>query len=145
MPSPRLSGFFHRRLARAFETGRILPFLLAIMLALVFVFGTVMWLLDNEDFPRLGPALWWAVATITTVGYGDVVPREPHGRLIASVLMLLGFGSLSILTGTIASALVARQHRRTESVEAALLSGLERVERRLEALEARLPGDRGAH
>jgi voltage-gated potassium channel len=144
MPLPRVSDFVLRRLARAFETGRILPFLLATMLALVFFFGTVMWLFDNQDFPRLGPALWWAVATITTVGYGDVVPREPHGRLIASVLMLLGFGSLSILTGTIASALVARQHKRTESTEAALLAALERVERRLDAVEAKLPGDRGA-
>jgi voltage-gated potassium channel len=139
--APRLTAFVSRRLARAFETGRILPFLFASMLTLVIVFGTLMWLLDRKDFPRLGPALWWAVATVTTVGYGDVVPREPHGRLLASILMLLGFGTLSLLTGTIASALVARQHRRTESTEAELLASLQRVERRLEALEVRL-GDR---
>jgi voltage-gated potassium channel Kch len=135
---PRLTGFVARRLLRAFETGRILPFLLLTMMALVFVFGTLMWLLDNEDFPRLGPALWWAVATVTTVGYGDVVPREPHGRLLASLLMLLGFATLSLLTGTIASALVARQHGRTASTERELVAALERVERRLEELEARL-------
>jgi voltage-gated potassium channel len=135
---PRLTEFVLRRLARAFETGRILPFLFLAMLTLVLTFGTLMWALDREDFPRLGPALWWAVATITTVGYGDVVPREPHGRLLASILMLIGFGTLSLLTGTIASALVARQHRRTESTEAQLVAALDRVERRLEALEERL-------
>jgi voltage-gated potassium channel len=134
----RVGEFFARRLARAFETGRILPFLFVTMFSLVFAFGFLMWVLDNEDFPTLGRALWWSVATLTTVGYGDVVPVQPHGRLLASVLMLLGFGSLSLLTGTIASALVARQHRRTESTEHELLATLERVEQRLEALERRL-------
>jgi len=135
----RLSEVFARRLARAFETGRILPFLFAVMISLVFAFGFLMWALDNEDFPTFGRALWWAVATLTTVGYGDVVPVQPHGRLLASVLMLLGFGALSLLTGTIASALVSRQHRRTESTEHELLAALERVEQRLESLERRLP------
>jgi voltage-gated potassium channel len=139
----RVTELFSRRLGRAFETGRILPFLFVTMLGLVVLFGTLMWLLDPKDFPTLGRALWWAVATLTTVGYGDVVPREPHGRFIASILMLIGFGSLSLLTGTIASALVARQQARSDALEHELLAALERVEHRLEALERRLPGEHG--
>jgi voltage-gated potassium channel Kch len=135
----RLIEFSQRRMLRSFETGRVLPFLFTTMVIIVVVFGTLMWILDKEDFPRLGPALWWAVATVTTVGYGDVVPKEPHGRLLASLLMLFGFGFLSLLTGTIASALVARGHARTESMERELLEAVHRLERRLEALERRLP------
>jgi voltage-gated potassium channel len=138
MPAGRFVQALERRLLRAFETGRVLPYLIATMFVIVFVFATVMRLVDEEDFNTFGTALWWAVATVTTVGYGDVVPTTAFGRSIASVLMITGFAFLSLITGTIASVLVAR-FTRSESNDA-LLEALARMEERLARLEERPPG-----
>jgi voltage-gated potassium channel Kch len=100
--------FVMRRLERAFETGRILRYLIVTITAVAVVFGTLMWIVDRDNFPTLGLALWWAVSTVTTVGYGDVVPDEPAGRALASALMIFGYASLSLLTGIVASTLVSR-------------------------------------
>jgi voltage-gated potassium channel len=51
-------------------------------------------------------ALWWGVVTLTTVGYGDVIPQTPEGRLAAIVLMVLGIGLFSAITATVTSALL---------------------------------------
>jgi voltage-gated potassium channel len=97
-------------------------------------FAAIMRVVDREDFPSFGLALWWAVSTVTTVGYGDVVPVEPVGRAVAAALMVVGFSSLSLLSGIIASALIARRAR-SASPERDPLEALERVERRLDELE----------
>jgi voltage-gated potassium channel len=128
--------FGERRLRRAFETGRILPFLVISIAALVFGFGLLMWLVDREDFPTLGLALWWAVSTVTTVGYGDVVPVQPAGRFVAAGLMIFGFASLSLLTGIVASLLVQRR------VAGQNDASLARVEERLAEVERLLRGSR---
>jgi voltage-gated potassium channel len=128
----RLTAFVAPRLERAFERGRILRYLIVTITVIVFAFGVLMWLFDRKDFPTLGLALWWAVSTVTTVGYGDVVPEEPVGRGIASALMIFGYATLSLLTGVVASTLVARRQEAARSNEEVVLS---RVERRLEELE----------
>ena len=130
--------FADRRIQRAFETGRILPFLVVTITTIVCAFGVVMWLVDRDDFPTLGLALWWAVQTVTTVGYGDAVPTNAGGRFLATGLMIIGFASLSLLTGIIASLLV---YRRTSAPD---LSGIDRLEDRLAAIE-RLLGSREAN
>jgi voltage-gated potassium channel len=56
-----------------------------------------------HDYPT---ALWWAIVTVTTVGYGDRYPSTPGGRAVAVVLMLLGIGLIGVLTATIASVFV---------------------------------------
>ena len=124
-----LRDFTERRLERSLETGRILPLILFCVAALVVVFGVLMWLVDRKDFPTLGLALWWAASTVTTVGYGDVVPVEPAGRFVATGLMIVGFATLSLLTGVIASLLV---NRRT-AAQARLM--VDRVEDRLIEIE----------
>ena len=115
-------GFTERRIQRALTTGRILPFVILSISAVVFAFGVVMWLVDHKEFPTLGLALWWAVSTVTTVGYGDVVPEDPWGRIVATGLMIVGFASLSLLTGIVASLLVSRRtgqqaHETLDTVE----------------------------
>jgi voltage-gated potassium channel len=121
--------FTERRIQRAFETGRIVPFLVFSIATLVVAFGFLMWLVDRDDFPTLGLALWWAVSTVTTVGYGDVVPEDTAGRFVASGLMIVGFASLSLLTGIVASLLVQRR------VETEADVPLARVEERLAEVE----------
>ena len=105
--------------------------MLAIAL-LAFVSGVVMWVVDRDDFPTLGLALWWAVTTVTTVGYGDVVPTESEGRFVAAGLMIVGYASLSLLTGVIASLLVARQSAALQATEE---QALERIAHRLAEVE----------
>jgi voltage-gated potassium channel len=121
-----------RRLERAFETDRVLVYLISAVAVIAVGFAAIMRLVDSEDFPSFWLALWWAVSTVTTVGYGDVVPVEPFGRAVAAVLMVVGFASVSLLAGFIASALIAR---RTAARPDEALAALHRLERRLDEIE----------
>jgi voltage-gated potassium channel len=108
---------------------------------LVIVAGSAISVADAEEFPNVGLGIWWAITTVTTVGYGDVVPHTLGGRVIAGALMLVGIGFLSILTATIASSFVshdvAEEERAvTEAGLVDVLAALRRIEERLEQLEA---------
>ena len=61
-------------------------------------------------------ALWWGVVTLSTVGYGDVYPVTPEGKLFASALMILGIGLFGAITATMASYLVATQKHEADGV-----------------------------
>ena len=124
-----LGGFGTKRLVRGLQTGRVLPALFVTMLGLIFAFAAVMRIVDSESFPTYGTALWWSVSTVTTVGYGDVVPHQPFGRLVAGALMVLGFAFLSLVTGTIASALVSRYTADQQST--LMVDAIDRLERRI--------------
>ena len=111
--------------------------------AVVVVSSLLMWLLDHKEYPNLGRALWWAMQTIPTVGYGDVTPRNPVGRLIATVVMLWGIAFLSILTAVITSTFVARaaEEREREHLETGAQDPsvkLDEIAARLDRIEALL-------
>ncbi len=106
------------------------------MIGLIFAFAAVMRIVDSESFPTYGTALWWSVSTVTTVGYGDVVPQQSFGRLVAGILMVLGFAFLSLVTGTIASALVSRY--RADTADNPVVDAIDRLERRIAELEKRV-------
>jgi voltage-gated potassium channel len=136
--SDPLTRFATKRLWRAFQSGRILPSMVVTILLLTLAFAAIMRIVDHEDFPSYGLAVWWAISTVTTVGYGDVVPTTAPGRAVASLLMAVGFAFLSLVTGTIASLLVARHEELQGPKKADLTDALERIEERLERLERRL-------
>ena len=117
------------RFQRSFERGRILVYLMLVIVGFAIGFAILIRILDPHDFPTIGLALWWAVMTVTTVGYGDIVPTTTAGRVVASGLMVVGFASLSLLTGFVASLLV---HRRS-SGEAQV--AFQQIEERLEEIE----------
>jgi len=131
-----LTRFATKRLVRGLETGRILPALFLTMFGLIFIFAAVIRIADHESFPTYGTALWWSVSTVTTVGYGDVVPQQPFGRIVAGVLMVVGFGFLSLVTGAIASGLVSRNREAKESDE--VVEAINRLEQRIAELEKRV-------
>ena len=101
----------------------------------VFSCAALMQLLADKDFPSFGVALWWSVQTVTTVGYGDVVPTPGGARALAALLMIVGVGFVSILTATVTASLVDR--RRRERRADPVLEVLERIEQRLDAIERR--------
>jgi voltage-gated potassium channel len=96
--------------------------------------GVGAWLVDRRDFDGLGDALWWAMQTVTTVGYGDVVPEHLTGRLIGVALMLQGIALLTVITASVTATLI-EQARRRRSHPDAVLDKLEQMEARLEAIE----------
>lgn len=98
--------------------------------------GVLIWLLDNAEFPTIGSGMWWAVQTITTVGYGDHVPSTAEGQILGSVIMVSGIGFLTVVTATITAAFVESTRTRLgRGRDEAILERLERIERRLEQLE----------
>jgi voltage-gated potassium channel len=113
---------------------RAATFVILVTIAITFLSGLAMWLVDGETFPTVWWALWWAVQTVTTVGYGDVLPEQTAGRAIAVIVMLAGVGFLSMFTATVASVFFARatrpaQRRDTEAIESALREIIERLDR----------------
>ena len=113
--------------------------IVAVWLAAVVIFGIVEHLLDRETFPTVWLGMWWALQTVTTVGYGDVVPQDSVGRLIASFLLLGGLALISVVTATITSGFVARAQRETHSdAEAELLAEIREVRARVDELAERL-------
>ena len=73
--------------------------------------GLLMTVIDRKGFPSLGSGLWWAVQTVTTVGYGDRVPETTSGQVLAAVVMLLGIGFVTVITASITGAFVARTRK----------------------------------
>jgi voltage-gated potassium channel len=89
---------------------------------------------DAEDISSRWTGGWWAITTVTTVGYGDIVPHTAIGRILAAVLMPVGIGFVSMLTAVIASNFVAHDANQqdTEQIRAELCN----INRRLDRLEA---------
>jgi voltage-gated potassium channel len=98
--------------------------------------GFLMTLVDSEDFPSLGLGMWWAVQTVTTVGYGDHVPTTVAGQLLAALVMLFGIGFLTVITAAITSTFVARSRR--EVVAEPAMEQFRQINTRLDRIEAAL-------
>jgi len=104
-------------------------------LSAILVFGIVQHLVDPESFGTVWDGMWWATQTVTTVGYGDVVPDEGPGRIMASILMIGGLSFFAVVTGTITSAFVTKAQVDRRSAEGdQLLAKLTEMEARLDAI-----------
>jgi voltage-gated potassium channel len=111
---------------------RAVSTVLGIAIVLVLVAGALERIVEPDTFTSLGLAYWWAVTTVTTVGYGDVVPEDPPGRIVAAMLMLTGLALIPTLTSVIVSTLLAK-HRREEQER--LEQMLKRVEEHVNRIE----------
>jgi voltage-gated potassium channel len=106
-----------------------------LVLLLVVVSGAAIAAVDSGDVHSVQDGMWWALVTVTTVGYGDVVPHTPAGRLVASVVMLVGIGFVALLTATVAARFVKEDRQKEE-----LGVKLDRLNDRLERIERALAG-----
>lgn len=89
---------------------KILVFLSAVLM-IVLVMGTLMYVVEgpNNGFTNIPTSVYWAITTMTTVGFGDITPKTDLGRLISSAMMLLGWGTLAVPTGIVTAEMTARR------------------------------------
>lgn len=100
--------------------------------------GLAITLLDRDEFPTLGSGLWWSLQTITTVGYGDHVPQDTFGQIVAGIVMVTGIGFISVVTASISAAFVeSARRKRGNDADERLNERLDRIEQALEELKAR--------
>jgi voltage-gated potassium channel len=101
--------------------------------------GVLITLIDHDEYPTVGVGLWWALQTVTTVGYGDVAPKHVSGRLVGAAVMLEGIAFIAIITAVITSTFVARATRESDAARAeGELSDRAFMERRFDELERKL-------
>jgi len=135
-------GVRTRVLERAVGSNRIVLYLGGFTFALSLAGGVLMRTLDPESFPSIGQGVWWAMQTVTTVGYGDVVPANGWGKLLGGFVMVFGVTFLSLVTALVTSALITGEQRRrqaaTDSEHPAVLESLASIDARLESLERKL-------
>ena len=104
----RIEHSIDRRLERATRPRQAAAIIATVSTVITIVSGLLMTVVDHKNFPSLGSGLWWAVQTVTTVGYGDYVPQNVVGRIVATLVMLGGIGFLTVITAAITSSFVAR-------------------------------------
>ncbi len=102
----------YQSLGRALSASRrkILVFLAAVLM-IVLVMGTLMYVVEGpaNGFTNIPTSVYWAITTMTTVGFGDITPKTDLGRLIASAMMLLGWGTLAVPTGIVTAEMSLRR------------------------------------
>jgi voltage-gated potassium channel len=111
---PAIPGLRQLRRVLLLESGPLLSVLVIFLMVLFFASVAVHVLergVQPVAFGSIPATLWWAVATLTTTGYGDVVPITPLGRLIAAVVMICGLGVFGLWTGILATGFAAETRR----------------------------------
>ena len=106
---------------------------------IVLASGLLMRVLDRREYPNIWIGIWWAIQTVTTVGYGDVTPKSLPGRIVAAAVMLEGIALLAIVTAGVTSTFVRRAEQEREAEEdKSEARERERVEARFDSLDDRL-------
>ena len=104
----------YQMLAEALAASRrkILVFLSAVLMV-VLILGTLLYVVEGPEhgFKDIPTSVYWAITTITTVGFGDITPKTDLGRFIASVIMLIGWGTLAVPTGIVTAEMTVRRQR----------------------------------
>jgi voltage-gated potassium channel len=146
MPMSRRRSFLMQRTQRAVANRRVFPYLAVVTLALGLLAGFIVTLVDKKDFPTFGDGVWWAIVTLGTVGYGDIVPHTAWGRVVGSLVIVFGVTFIAFLTATVTSAFVSsseqeerqREREREEEIEEETRALLRELKTQLSAIEAKL-------
>ena len=139
-------ALIERRIRKIADARSITLALAVTFLGLAVVGGVAIRFLDENSFPSIGLAIWWALQTVTTVGYGDVVPAGATGKVIGGIEMILGVSFISFLTAGVTSVIVQRaqdrrhdeERARTELERQRLMDALGGIRAAIADLERRL-------
>ena len=145
-PQPKAPSFIERRALRIADARSVVIGLALTFVGLAFVGAIVIRIVDPDNFPSLGLAIWWALQTVTTVGYGDVVPTTTVGRVIGGIEMVIGISFIAFLTAGVTSMVIQRASEKAQAVERAhdereaktILDALIETRRAITELDARL-------
>lgn len=107
----KLAQYVHETatLMRALRASwRKIAVFLFVVLTLVIIVGAAMYMIEGEDagFTSIPASVYWAIVTMTTVGYGDIAPQTPVGQMLASFVMIIGYGIIAVPTGIVTTELV---------------------------------------
>jgi voltage-gated potassium channel len=95
--------------------------------------------IDHREYSSIWEGMWWALQTVTTVGYGDVTPKDAAGRIVGAVVMLEGIAFLAIITAAITSTFVTRAQRERQPSDQAEETGAQApVDPQLEQMATQL-------
>lgn len=102
--------------ALAASKRKILVFLFTV-LTLAVVLGSLMYVIEGErnGFSSIPRSIYWAIVTLTTVGYGDISPQTPFGQFVASLIMILGYSIIAVPTGIVSAEMTAQRQLSTQS------------------------------
>ena len=116
--------------------GRAIGTIVGVATLMVLTGGTLVRIVEPDVFTDIGLSFWWAMTTVTTVGYGDVVPESTAGRIVGAALMLTGVSLIPLVTSVAVSILTAkREEVRNREQDARLMA----IERQLDALRTSPP------
>ena len=127
----KLTRFLHEPPSVRVATGVIVSATATVVVAS----GVLIRFIDHSEYPTVWVGMWWALQTVTTVGYGDVAPANPSGRIIASVVMLYGVAFVTVFVAVVTSIFVARA---SNERGLAKQESDQRIEARLDAIDDRL-------
>lgn len=103
-----------QNLARALRSSqhKITVFLVTILTSVI-IAGTLMFMIEGptHGFTSIPRSIYWAIVTMTTVGYGDIAPQTPLGQMVASIIMILGYGIIAVPTGIVSAEMVYQKHK----------------------------------
>jgi len=119
----------------AVENRQVFPYLIGVTALTAVVTGLVAHVIDRKDFPTFGVGVWWAIVTLGTVGYGDVVPHSGWGRFLGGVVIVCGVTFISFLIAIVTSLFIDANR---EDEETALIARHDEVLGVLRTMEARL-------
>jgi voltage-gated potassium channel len=137
--APRVPKLALRLMSQDVTARRAVYIIASASVVLTVAGGILVRVLDKKDFSTIGDGMWWSLQTVTTVGYGDVVPHNTQGRILAALVMLAGIGAIAVITAAVTAALVESARRGPrEAAEARTNAHLEEIRARLAAMEALL-------
>lgn len=93
------------------DSRRKIAAFISFVLVVVIIMGTLMYVIEGPDngFTSVPASVYWAITTMTTVGFGDITPKTDLGRAIASLMMLIGWGTLAVPTGIVSAEYTSRR------------------------------------